>query len=117
MLGKLSVISGIIAFTSSVSWLIINLNQPNGGSSDTIDRDRQINDIQNTLSIIWLIASLLAIILTIVVFLNRSTNTPDGEVQTNTGNVIVAGMSFVVISPHFVYFFMILMLDIIFRGI
>ena len=55
MLAKLSIISGFTTFTASVSWLVININQPNYGSRDTIEESQRIDNIQDLLTIIWVL--------------------------------------------------------------
>ena len=119
-LGIASLISGIIAFTSSWSWLFVNASQPNHSSSDTIDEDQQRDMIQNYLTIGWLVGTLLTITLVIVVLQNRRSpvdNLPNPDTPDYSGKLIFAAIAFILTSVHFIYIFMVLMLDIIFRGV
>lgn len=104
-------VSGIIAFSSSWTWLILNINQPNHSSSETIDEERRINAIQDFLTISWLGATLLTIVITILVLKNRNPRTED--TQDNAGKFMFVGLAFIVTNPHFTYVFLIIMLDII----
>lgn len=115
MISRLSVISGFIAFSSSVGWLILNINQSNSVTSENYEEHQRINSIQNSLSVIWLFATVLTIILVIVAILIR--DSVENKSQIYSKKLLFIGMSFVVISPHFSYIFMIVMLDIIFRGV
>lgn len=110
-----AVVFGIIGFSSSWVWLIINVNQPSHSSSETIDEERRINGIQDFLTVSWLVATLLTIIIAIIVMTNRKNRTK--ETSDNLGKLIFVAMLFIVTNPIFTYVFMILMLDIIFRGL
>ncbi len=115
---KLSIIglvSGMIAFTCSWAWLILNVNQPSHSSSDTIDEERRINTIQDFLTVSWLVATLLTIIIAIIVMMSRKNRAE--ETSNNSGKIIFVALCFIVTTPLFTYVFMTLMLDIVFRGI